>query len=297
MTVSLDRVSAATPAFFDEDLRFDEDALREHFAWIQEHGVTGLTPNGSLGEYQALDPAERARAVELAVECALPGTIVMPGIGAQTTDQAVHWATQARDVGAHAVMALPPTGYRLSADEAMVHYERLAGVGIPIVVYNNPFDVKIDLTPDLLACIATLDNVVGVKEFSCDVRRIPEIVERAPSLTPICGADDVLLESMLVGARGWISGFANALPVASMHLFEGGRDGRFNEVVPIYLGVLPLFRWDSVAKFVQAIKLTLEVRGRRGGPTRSPRMPLTRDEHAAVVAASEAALAIERLLA
>lgn len=295
MTASLDSISAATPAFFDVDLRFDEDALREHFACIQEHGVTGLTPNESLGDYRVLDPAGRARAVELAVECALPGTIVMPGIGAQTTDQAVHWATQARDAGAHAVMALPPTGYRLSADEAMVHYERLAGVGIPIVVYNNPFDVKIDLTPDLLARIATLDNVVGGEETTCDVRRIPAIVERVPS-TPLCGADDVLLESMLVGTRSWISGFANALPVASMHLGEGGRDSRFNEVVPIYPGVLPLFRWDSVAKFAQANKLTLEVRGRRGGPTRPPRMPLTRDEHAAVVATSEAAVAIERRL-
>lgn len=297
MSISLERVSAATPAFFDTDLRFDEDALREHYLWIQEHGVTGLTPNGSLGEYQALDPAERARAVELAVECAQPGTIVMPGIGAQTTDQAVHWATQARDAGAHAVMALPPTGYRLSVDEAVVHYERLSKVGIPIVVYNNPFDVKIDLVPDLLARIAELENVAGVKEFSCDVRRIPEIVEKAPSMTPICGADDVLLESMLVGARGWISGFANALPRASMRLFESGRDGTIADAVPLYLGVLPLFRWDSVPKFVQAIKLTLEVRGRRGGPTRSPRMPLTKDEHAAVVAASEAALRLEQELA
>lgn len=297
MTLDMARVYAATPAFFDADLKFERGSLAEHYRWLGDSGVGGLSPNGSLGEYQALDDEERAEAVRVAVEVAGTDMLVVPGVASLTTVGSVHWAEQARDAGADGVMALPPTGYRASQAEVLAHYEALSRVGLPIIVYNNPFDTRVDLVPELIARIAQLDNVVGVKEFSCDVRRVPQILDVSPATTVMCGADDVLLESLLVGATGWISGFVNSYPRTAVHLLEEARAGRIVEVADTYRTVLPAFRWDSGPKFVQAIKLALDLGGRYGGPTRSPRGPLEADEVEVLEPQLRAAEEIERSLA
>jgi 4-hydroxy-tetrahydrodipicolinate synthase len=298
VSIDLHRVYAATAAFFDDDLVFDRGRLRDHFDWLLDNGVGGLTPNGSLGEYQALSGDERAAAVDVAVESvAGRDGLVLPGVAGLTTDQSVRWATQAREAGAHGVMALPPTGYRASEDEVLRHYERLSEVGLPIVLYNNPFDTRVDLVPGLVAKIAQFDNVVGIKEFSCDVRRVPEILDEVPSIAVLGGADDVLLESLLVGAAGWISGFANSYPRTCVHLLAEAKAGRYAEAAEIYRKVLPAFRWDSKPKFVQAIKRALDDIGQYGGPTRSPRGPLTGEEIAVLDPQLAAAAEVERSLA
>lgn len=296
MTLDTTRIFAATPAFFDDDLKFDAARLAEHFAWLGENGVGGLTPNGSLGEYQALSDEERSEAVRVAVDVAGSQMQVLPGIAAPTTDLSLRWAEQARDAGAHGVMALPPTGYRASEAEVLAHYGRLSAVGLPIIAYNNPFDTRVDLLPAFIAKLAEFDNVVGVKEFSCDVRRVAHILDLSPDTAVICGADDVLLESLLVGASGWISGFANVFPRTAVHLVEGAQAGRFSEVVGAYRQVLPAFRWDSLPKFVQAIKQGLDHGGRYGGPTRSPRLPLEAEERDALTSNLDAAYEVERSL-
>jgi 4-hydroxy-tetrahydrodipicolinate synthase len=143
------------------------------------------------------------------------------------------------------------------------------------MVYNNPFDTKVDLTPDLLAEIAQIDNVVAVKEFSGDVRRVLEIRERAPGLAVIGGADDVVLESLLMGATGWFAGFPNVFPAESARLFELATAGKLEEARALYEPLVAAFRWDSRTEFVQAIKLGMDLVGRRGGPCRPPRGPLS----------------------
>ncbi len=118
------------------------------------------------------------------------------------------------------VLCLPPTMYRANRGEVLHHYTEVAKAGLPVMVYNNPIDTKVDLTPDLLAEIAQIENVVAVKEFSGDVRRVLEIRERAPELAVVAGADDVALEALLMGATGWFAGFPNVFPAESARLFE-----------------------------------------------------------------------------
>jgi 4-hydroxy-tetrahydrodipicolinate synthase len=142
------------------------------------------------------------------------------------------------------------------------------------MVYNNPFDTKVDLTPELLAEIAQIDNVLAVKEFSGDVRRVLEIRERAPELAVVAGADDVLLEAVLMGATGWFAGFPNAYPAESVELFNLARQGRLEEARKLYERLVAVFRWDSRTEFVQAIKYVMDKLGRYGGPCRPPRGPL-----------------------
>lgn len=206
------------------------------------------------------------------------------GVHGPGAHQARHWTEIAAEDGADGVLCLPPTMYRANRGEIIGHFAAVASVGLPVMVYNNPIDTKVDLTPDLLAELAQLDNVVAVKEFSGDVRRVLEIKEKAPGLEVVAGADDVTLEALLMGATGWFAGFPNVFPAESALLYDLAVAGRLEEARALYEPLVAAFRWDSRVEFVQAIKLGMEQVGRYGGPCRPPRGPLT-DAHRAGVTA------------
>lgn len=284
-------IVVATALPFRQDLSVDLDRYQEHVQWLAANGCHGVTPNGSLGEYQALTETERGDVVRAAVEAAPEGFSIVPGIGAYGAAESLRWAEQAAKAGAHAVLALPPNAYQASDDEVVAHYQEVVKAGLPVVAYNNPFDTKVDLVPELLARIAQIDGVVAVKEFSGDVRRVHQIRALAPQLDVLAGADDVLLELMSMGAVGWIAGFPNALPRESARLYELAEAGNLTEAVPLYRSLHAAFHWDSKKEFIQAIKLTMDIVGRYGGPTRLPRLSLPAADEAQVRADVEIALA------
>lgn len=275
-------VATALPYRADESapagLAVDYDAYAAHCRWLIDNGCRGVGPNGSLGEYSSLTDEERRRAARTAIETVGEDGIVVVGVHGPGSHQAKHWAEVAAEDGADGLLCLPPTMYRANRGEVLAHFEAVASVGLPVMVYNNPIDTKVDLTPALLAEIAQIDNVVAVKEFSGDVRRVLEIRESAPGLDVISGADDVVLESLLMGATGWFAGFPNVFPAESVRLFELATSGELEEARALYEPLVAAFRWDSRVEFVQAIKLGMDLVGRYGGPCRPPRGPLT-DEH------------------
>jgi dihydrodipicolinate synthase/N-acetylneuraminate lyase len=266
-------VMVATALPLRADLSVDHDAYAAHCAWLVEQGCDGVVPNGSLGEYQTLTAAERARVVRTAVE-AVGAERVLPGVAAYGAAEARGWAEQAARSGCPAVLLLPPNAYR--ADERAVrgHYAEVARAGLPVVAYNNPYDTRVDLTPEVLATLHEEGLIQAVKEFSGDVRRAYRIAELAPTLELLIGADDVLLELALAGAKGWIAGFPNALPAECVQLYRSATAGELDQALPLYRRLHPLLRWDSRPEFVQAIKLTMDLTGRYGGPCRPPRFPL-----------------------
>lgn len=283
-------VMVATALPLRKDLSVDLDTYAEHVRWLVDSGCDGVCPNGSLGEYQSLTPDERAEVVRTAV-AAVGGDRVLPGVGAYGALEARRWAEQAAEAGAGAVLLLPPNSYR--ADERIVeaHYAEVAKAGLPIVAYNNPYDTKVDLTPALLARLYEAGHIVAVKEFSGDVRRPYEIAERVPGLDLLIGADDVLVELAVAGAKGWVAGFPNAFPAPCVALYEAAVGGDLDRAVPLYRALHPLLRWDSKTEFVQAIKMAMDIAGRYGGPCRPPRLPLTPEHEKVVRAAAEAFLA------
>ncbi len=281
-------VAIATP--FRDDLSIDFDRLQQHVRWLADQGCS-VAPNGSLGEYQTLTDNERADIVRAVVEAAPAGCSVVPGVGAYGWHQSRRWAENAAAAGAHAVLALPPNAYRASEQEVVAHYREVAGAGLPVVTYNNPHDTQVDLTPELLAKVAEIDGIVAVKEFSGDVRRLHRITELAPQLDVLAGADDVLVELVLLGAPGWIAGLPNALPALSVRLFALAAAGKVSDALALYRRLHPIFRWDSRLEFIQAIKLAMDVAGRYGGPCRPPRLPLP--AAAATQVKKDAALALE----
>ncbi|GIH77069.1 dihydrodipicolinate synthase family protein [Planobispora longispora] len=283
-------VMTATALPFGDDLSVDHDAYAGHCRWLVDSGCDGVVPNGSLGEYQTLTPEERAGVVETAV-AAVGGDRVMPGVAAYGAREARRWAEQARDAGCGAVMLLPPNAYPADEPTVIEHYREVARAGLPVVAYNNPFDTRVDLTPALLARLHAEGLIAAVKEFSGDVRRAYEIAELAPGLDLLAGADDVLLELAVAGAAGWVAGYPNALPESCAALYRAATAGDLATALPLYRTLHPLLRWDSRPRFVQAIKLSMDLAGRRGGPCRPPRLPLSPGDDAAVRAATEKVLA------
>ena len=278
-------VLVATALPWNEAGAPDLDRYATHIRWLAENGCDGAIPNGSLGEYPTLSVDERAAVVRTALEAAPDAFSVIPGVGAYGSDEARRWAEQAAEAGAPAVMALPPNTYRADDRAVVEHYRAVAAVGLPVVAYNNPIDTKVDLTPELLARLHGEGLIVGVKEFTGDVRRAYRLAELAPELDLIAGADDVVLELAIAGAKGWIAGFPNALPAQCMDLWRAAAAGDLAKALPLYRQLHPLLRWDSRVEFVQAIKYAMDLVGRYGGPCRAPRVPLT-DEHAAIVRAA-----------
>jgi 4-hydroxy-tetrahydrodipicolinate synthase len=273
-------VASALP--LRDDLSIDFDAYAEHVRFLAGNGCHGVVPNGSLGEYQTLTAAERADVVRAAVAAAPAGFSVVPGVAAYGSGEARAWAEQAAEAGCPAVMLLPPNAYRADPETVMAHYREVARAGLPIVAYNNPIDTKVDLTPTLLARLHGEGLIVGVKEFTGDVRRAYEIAELAPGLDVICGSDDVVLELALAGSPGWIAGIPNALPAECAALWTASVAGDLAVALPLYRRLHPLLRWDSKTPFVQAIKLAMDLAGRYGGPCRPPRLPLSDVDSATV---------------
>jgi 4-hydroxy-tetrahydrodipicolinate synthase len=288
---SLRGVLVATAVPFRDDLTLDLDGYAEHVRWLADNGCHGVCPNGSLGEYIALTEKERADVVRTAKAAAPKGFLVVPGVGAASAYESRRWAEQAAEAGADGVLALPPNTYRADDRETIAHFEQVCAVGLPVIAYNNPHDTKVDLTPSLLAELARFDNLVGVKEFTGDVRRVHEIADRGPRLEVFAGADDVVLESLLMGAVGWVAGFPNAFPAESVRLYDLAMAGKLDDALPLYRALLPAFRWDSRTEFVQAIKIGMDMVGRRGGPVRLPRLALEAEVAKQVRADMERAIA------
>ncbi len=282
-------VAIVTP--FDSNQEVDFQRLQEHIDWLIKEGVEGIVPTGSVGEYASLTPSERGMVVE-SVMAAVAGRVpVVVGTAAPSTQSAVHWARHAQQAGAAGIMALPPINYNPSAEEVFKHYEALSSVGIPIIVYNNPHDYKTDMKPEFLKKLSTIENVVAVKEFSGDIRRIHDI-QRLTDLEIMVGVDDLAMEGGLLGASGWIAGLTNVLPAASVKMFKLAQQGHLEESLKIYRKLIPLFHWDASPRLVQAIKYGLELAGRPMGRTRPPRLELTEDEKSEIRQAYEYATSI-----
>lgn len=248
------------------------DLLETHASRLLDNGITGLVPNAPLGEYESMDRDERRAVVETVARVTMGRGRLIVAVSAPNWRVAGDHARHAAEVGADAVMLLPPTQHACTRVEIIDHFRSVAQHGLPIIIANDPFLTRTDLTPERIAELGDIDGVAAVTDLSGDVRRISEIIERAPHLELLCGADDLALESALMGATGWIGGLTGALPRAAVRLFELGRLGDVAAALPLYRTLLPLFRWNSGPRSVEAIKHVIDLLDLSGGgPPRPPR--------------------------
>jgi 1-pyrroline-4-hydroxy-2-carboxylate deaminase len=272
----LSGVHAALTTPFDATTgRLDLDALETHVAWLVGNGVDGLVPDGSLGEHGSMDRDERRTVVETVARVAKGRTKFIVDVSATSWRIAGEHARHAADIGADAVSLLPPTNHFPTSLELIDHYRSVAQYGLPVIIHNDPSSTRIDLTPTIVAQLGELDGIAAVVDSSGDIRRLSEIAELAPNLELLCGSDDLVLESALMGATGSIGGFTGVLPREMLRVFELGRLGDLATAVPLYRAMLPLLRWGSTARHVEAIKHAIDLLElTAGGPPRPPRRVL-----------------------
>jgi 4-hydroxy-tetrahydrodipicolinate synthase len=286
-------VMPAVTTPFHRNLDVDHAFLAEHCAWLLEHGCSGLVMLGSLGEGATLEPAEKIAILKTAVKAAA-GKPVVAAISSLSTSAAVALAKQAEAAGCSGLMVLPPYVYASDWREMKQHVSAvMAATPLGCMLYNNPIAYKTDFLPEQIAELAAEHaNLEAVKESSSDVRRIAAIRALIGDRLQISvGVDDVIVEGIAAGARGWVAGLVNAFPAESVELFQLAEAGKHAEAFALYRWFLPLLRMDTVPKFVQLIKWVQGETGTGTATVRPPRLELAGSELAEAQAVLKTALA------
>lgn len=261
---------------FHPDLSVDHKFLAEHAQWMTGLGCKGIVALGSLGEAATLHFDEKVAILETLRRALGKDVPLVAGIAGLSTAECVALAKRAQAVGCDGIMALPPYVYRGDWRETEAHYSAvISATPLSCMLYNNPIAYGTDVSADQMAILARHPNLHAVKESSGDVRRVTAIGARlGDRLAIFAGMDDMILESIPLGAQGWIAGLVNALPVESVQVFEWARVGRWKEARRLYDWFLPLLRLDTVPKFVQLIKLVQQEVGKGKAFVRPPRLEL-----------------------
>jgi 4-hydroxy-tetrahydrodipicolinate synthase len=293
MTVNWHGVLPAITTPFTPDLELDLPRVEEHCARMLDAGCVGVITCGSLGESATLTTGEKAHLIAACADAVRGRGSVVAGVAALSTADAAELALRAEDMGAEALMVLPPYAYSTDWHEMKAHVSTvISSTRLPCMLYNNPVAYGTDFRPEQI--VELLDehpNLQAVKESSTDVRRVTELRRIASDrLEILVGVDDLIVEGVAAGASGWVAGLVNAFPDESVTLFELARDGRDDEARQLYEWFLPLLRLDTLPKLVQLIKLVQELTGQGRWPSRPPRLPLTDTERAETIAVVEAAL-------
>jgi 1-pyrroline-4-hydroxy-2-carboxylate deaminase len=286
-------VFPAVTTQFRDDLGLDIEATRRVMEALIRDGVSGLIVCGTVGENTALTRAEKVAVMEAAKDVARGRVPVIAGVAEFTTAFASEVAREAARVGIDGIMVMPALVYSAKPHETAAHFRGVAAAtDLPVMVYNNPPIYKNDVTPDILASLADCDTIVCFKESSGDTRRFIDLRNQVGDrFVMFAGLDDVVVESVMVGAVGWVSGMSNAFPREGETLFRLARAGRYAEAMPLYEWFMPLLHLDARPDLVQCIKLCEHIMGRGSPLTRPPRLALGAAEEAEIQALMAAALA------
>ena len=271
---------------FTEDRDVDYDGLRKNVEWLVEQGVHGVIPLGSTGEFASLDDDQKKRVTETVI-AAVDGRIpVVVGASAETTEKAIYYVKQAKDLGAAGALVLPPWYYTPDPDEIVYHYTRISeAVDLPIIVYNNPFTSKVDIEPQTVARLAKLPTIDAIKESSGNMRRIAEIRTLTnDGIGIFCGWEDMAYESFVMGAQGWVCVIGNVAPRMAVDLFELITvKNDLAAAWELYKKMLPFLRYlEYAGKTQKALKYALDKMGLAGGYCSSPKLPLSDADKAEV---------------
>ncbi len=292
MEASWTGVYPAVTTQFSADQSLDLEATASHVNTLIEAGVHGLVMLGTVGENCSLEPAEKRAVLKAAVEAVAGRLPVLSGVAECSTAAACRFAADAEALGADGLMVLPAMVYKTDARETVSHLRAVARASdLPIMCYNNPVAYGVDITPEGFAELADEPTLVAIKESSDDVRRITDLVNRVGDRYILfCGVDDLILESVMLGAVGWVSGLVNAFPRESLRLWDLALAGDWREARELYRWFMPLLHLDCHVKLVHYIKLTQAMAGLGSETTRAPRLALEGEERARVTAIIQAGL-------
>jgi 1-pyrroline-4-hydroxy-2-carboxylate deaminase len=285
MTVKWEGVFPAVTTKFTEDDRLDMAAFLRNVEAQLAAGVNGIILGGTLGEASTLSDEEKAVLVRETVSFSAGRVPVILNIAEQTTAGAIAAAAAARRDGASGIMLLPPMRYKADARETVAFFKAVAAsTDLPIMIYNNPIDYRILVTLDMFEELAACDNIQAVKESTREVANITRMRNRfGDRFSLLCGVDTIALESLVLGADGWVAGLVCAFPAETVTIYEMVKAGRMAEAVALNRWFFPLLELDVHPKLVQNIKLAEVHTGLGTEQVRLPRLPLEGEEREQVL--------------
>jgi 4-hydroxy-tetrahydrodipicolinate synthase len=288
MPVNWKGVFPALTTQFRPDQSLDLEATARHLETLIRSGIHGVILLGSVGENTALDPAEKLAVLRHLIGVANGRIPVLTGVAEYTTAGACRFAADAAAAGIEGFMVLPAMVYKADRRETLAHFRTVArATPLPVMIYNNPVSYYVDVTPEMFAELADEPTIVAIKESSDNVRRITDLINLlAGRFLLFCGVDDLILEAVMLGAVGWVSGLVNAFPEENRALWDLATSGRWEEARALYRWYTPLLHLDTRIKLVQYIKLAMAETGLGSEMVRAPRLPLIgqeRDEILAII--------------
>jgi 4-hydroxy-tetrahydrodipicolinate synthase len=299
MSIIWKGVMPAVTTQFTANDELDLEMFKINIKAQLDAGVHGIVLGGTLGEASTLSDEERRILTIKTVKLVKGKVPVLMNIAEQTTKAAINLAKTAEEDGAKGLMMLPPMRYKASDEEVVEYFKAIANsTSLPIMIYNNPIDYKIEVTLDMFAeLIETCPNIQAVKESTRDTTNITRIKNRfGDRLAILTGVDTLALESLLIGADGWVAGLVDAFPAETVAIYELQKAGRMKEAIEIYRWFMPLLELDINPKLVQYIKLASVYTKIGSEYVRAPRLVLKGEERSKVIKIIENALAVRPAL-
>ena len=261
-------------------------------------GVSGIILGGSLGEASVLTVDEKERLVKFAVEKIQARIPVILNIAEGSTREAVQQAALAKAWGAHGLMLLPPMRYKSDHRETVTYFTTVANsTDLPVMLYNNPTDYKIEITLDMFDELSAVKNIEAVKESTRDTTNVTRMINRfGKRFKILCGVDTLTFEELALGADGLVAGLVCAFPAETVELYRLVKTGKYEEALLLYRWFMPLLELDIHPKLVQYIKLAEAQTGIGSEYVRAPRLVLIGKEREQVLKVISDALASRPVL-
>lgn len=261
---------------FKEDGELDEEGFRENIEFFCDAGVHGIVPCGTTGESATLSFEEHKTVVEVAVDSSkVP---VVAGTGSNNTREAVELTRHAEDAGASAALLITPYYNRPNDRGMMAHFRAVAeGSDIPLILYNVPSRTGINLKPELVAELARIENVAGIKEASGNLSQVSKIIEltRDEDFVVLSGDDALILPIMALGGRGVISVAADVAPRKMVAMVEAMLKGDLETARKIHYSLSPLVDALFLETNPIPVKAATRMIGLAAGPLRLPLAPIS----------------------
>lgn len=280
MSIQWKGVFPALTTKFTADDKLDFNLFEKNLKAQLDAGVEGIILGGTLGEASVLTNDEKFDLVKFAVDKVAGKVPVVLNIAEGSTREAIRQAAEAKKSGATGLMMLPPMRYKSDHRETVTYFKTVAATtDLPIMIYNNPVDYKIEVTLDMFAELADSPNIQAVKESTRDVSNVTRMINRfGDRFKILCGVDTIAMEELMLGATGWVAGLVCAFPAETVAIYKLTKAGKIEEALKIYRWFLPLLELDLHPKLVQYIKLAEAETGIGSEHVRAPRLTLAGEE-------------------
>ena len=269
-------VMPAITTQFDVKGNLDLNTFKINLSHQVNAGVNGIILGGTLGEASTLTNQEKQQLLAVTLGEVNGKIPVIMNIAEQATIEAIRLAQKAESEGADGLMLLPPMRYKATDEETVTYFSTIANATkLPIMIYNNPIDYKIEVTLEMFAALESNKNITAVKESTRDITNITRMINRfGDRFQILCGVDTIAMEALLMGANGWVAGLVDAFPRETVAIYSYCKQGELEKARSIFSWFLPLLELDISPQLVQNIKLCELATGMGTGHVRPPRLPL-----------------------